>query len=260
VRWFEFGTFCPIFRAHGTRTTNQNEIWSYGSEAQKVLVAYDKLRYRLMPYIYSVAWKVTNEGYTMMRPLVMDFRPDVRAQNVGDEYLFGPAVLVAPVYEPGTATKHLYLPKAKWYDFWTGKMWDGGRTIDIAAPLGVMPLFVRGGSIVPLGPDIEFVSQKSADPIELRVYRGADGDFTLYEDQGDTYNYEHGTYSTIAFHWEETKQALTIGDRHGQFPGMLESRTFRVVFVGDNHGGGASPTEKVDKVVQFRGQQLTVTP
>jgi len=260
VRWFEFGTFCPIFRAHGTRTTNQNEIWSYGPEAQKVLVAYDKLRYRLMPYIYSVAWKVTNEGYTMMRPLVMDFRTDVRAQNIGDEYFFGPAVLVAPVTEPAAVTKHLYLPKAKWYDFWTGEVQDGGRSIDVPAPLGVMPLFVKGGSILPLGPDTEFASQKPADPIELRVYRGADGDFTLYEDQGDTYDYEHGAYSTIPFHWDETKQALTIGDRHGRFPGMLESRTFRVVFVGNNHGGGGLPTETADKTVRFTGQKLSVTP
>src|SRR5215472_13199445 len=260
VRWFEFGTFCPIFRAHGTRTTNQNEIWSYGPEAQKVLVAYDRLRYRLMPYIYSVAWKVTNDGYTMMRPLVMDFRTDVRAQNVGDEYLFGPAVLVAPVTEPAAATRHLYLPKAKWYDFWTGKVWDGGRSLDVYAPLGVMPLFVRSGSIVPLGPEIEFVSQKPADPIELRIYRGADGDFTLYEDQGDTYTYEHWTYSTIAFHWDEQKQELTIGDRHGHFPGMPASRTFRIVFVRDNHGVGGTASENVDRVVQFSGQQLTVKP
>jgi len=196
----------------------------------------------------------------MMRPLVMDFRTDVRVQNVGDEYLFGPAVLVAPVTEPAATTRHLYLPKAKWYDFWTGKAWDGGRSIDVAATLGIMPLFVRSGSIVPLGPDLEFASQKPADPIELRIYRGADGDFTLYEDQGDTYNYEHGTFSTIAFHWDEKKQALTIGDRHGQFPGMLESRTFRIVFVGDNHGVGGSASENVDKVVQFTGQQLTVKP
>lgn len=260
VRWFEFGTFCPIFRAHGTRTTNQNEIWSYGPEAQKILVAYDRLRYRLMPYIYSVAWKVTNDSYTMMRPLVMDFRTDVRAQNVGDEYLFGPALLVAPVTEPGAATRHLYLPNAKWYDFWTGKVWDGGRSLDVAAPLGVMPLFVRSGSILPLGPDLEFVSQKLADPIELRIYRGGDGDFTLYEDQGDTYDYEHGAYSTIAFHWDEQKQALTIGDRHGHFPGMPEWRTFRIVFVRDNHGVGGTGSENVDKVVPFTGQQLTVKP
>jgi len=265
VRWFEFGTFCPIFRAHGTRTTNQNEIWSYGPEAQRILVAYDRLRYRLMPYIYSVAWKVTSESYTMMRPLVMDFRTDVRAQNLGDEYLFGPAILVAPVTEPAAETKHLYLPalnapRAKWYDFWTGKVWDGGRSINVEAPLGTLPLFVRAGSIVPLGPDMEFVSQKPADPIELRIYRGADGDFTLYEDQGDTYNYEKGMHSTITFHWDETKQALTIGDRHGRFPGMLESRSFRLVFVGGNHGVGGSPTENADKIVQFTGKQVTVTP
>jgi alpha-D-xyloside xylohydrolase len=265
VRWFEFGAFCPIFRAHGTRATNQNEIWSYGPQAQEILVAYDRLRYRLMPYIYSVAWKVTRESYTIMRPLVMDFRTDLRAQNVGDEYLFGPAILVAPVTEPAATAKHLYLPHlslptAKWYDFWTGKVWNGGHSIDIQAPLGTLPLFVRSGSIVPLGPETEFTSQKPADPIELRVYRGADGDFTLYEDQGDTYNYEHGAYSTIAFHWDESRRVLTIGDRHGRFPGMLESRSFRIVFVEDNHGVGGSTTKKADKIVQFTGKQLTVTP
>jgi alpha-D-xyloside xylohydrolase len=260
VRWFEFGTFCPIFRAHGTRTTNQNEIWSYGAEAQKILTDYDRLRYRLMPYIYSTAWRVTSEGYTMMRPLVMDFRTDVRAQNIGDEYLFGPALLVAPVTEAGAATKHLYLPQAKWYDFWTGTVWQGGRTVDVSAPLGTLPLFVRAGSILALGPDLEYASEKSADPIELRVYRGADGDFTLYEDQGDTYAYEKGIHSTIAVHWDDAKQLLTIGDRRGQFPGMPESRTVRVVFVGDNHGARGAPAGHVDKIVIFSGKLLTVTP
>ena len=128
IRWFQFGTFCPIFRAHGTRTTNQNEIWSYGPDAQKTLTAYDNLRYRLMPYIYSLAWKTTSEGYTIMRPLVMDFREDTRAQNIGDQFLFGPAILVNPVTEPGAATRRLYLPNAKWYDFWTGAAIQGGRT------------------------------------------------------------------------------------------------------------------------------------
>lgn len=260
VRWFEFGAFCPIFRAHGTRTTNQNEIWSYGADAQKILTDYDRLRYRLMPYIYSTAWRVTSDGYTIMRPLVMDFRTDVRTQNVGDEYLFGPAVLVAPVTEQGATTRHLYLPQAKWYDFWSGKVWEGGRTMDAKAPLGTLPLFVRAGSIVPMGPDLEFAGENTADPIELRVYRGADGDFTLYEDQGDTYGYEKGIYSTIALHWSDKDQLLTIGDRRGQFRGMLPSRSFRVVFVRDNHGTGGVTTADADKIVKFSGKQLTVTP
>ncbi|HEV3036579.1 MAG TPA: glycoside hydrolase family 31 protein [Candidatus Angelobacter sp.] len=260
VRWFEFGAFSPVFRAHGTRTTNQNEIWSYGPEAQKILIAYDRLRYRLLPYIYSVAWKVTSEGYTLMRPLVMDFRTDLRAQNIGDEYLFGPAILVAPVTEPAAASRHLYLPEAKWYDFWTGETVNGHRTIDAAALLDKLPLFVRAGSIVPLGPDVEFAAQDLSGPIELRIYRGADGDFDLYEDQGDTYSYERGVYATIPLHWDDKNRVLTIDDRHGKFPGMQESRTFHVVFVGKDHGTGVNSTTNANKIVQYSGHRLNVSP
>jgi alpha-D-xyloside xylohydrolase len=259
VRWFQFGTFCPIFRAHGTRTTNQNEIWSYGRDAQKILTAYDQLRYRLMPYIYSLAWKTTNEGYTIMRPLVMDFREDVRAQNVGDQFLFGPAILVSPVTEPGAATRRLYLPNAKWYDFWTGAAVQGGRTLDAPSPIDRMPLYVRAGSILPLGPDVEYAAQKSADPVELRVYRGANGAFTLYEDENDTYNYEKGAYATIPFSWDEGAHTLTIGDRLGSYPGMLEKRTFRIVFVANDYGTGGGLTENAGKTVQYSGQKIAVT-
>ena len=260
VRWFEFGAFCPIFRAHGTRTTNQNEIWSYGPDAQKILTAYDKLRYRLMLYVYSTAWRVTHEGYTLMRPLVMDFRTDVRAQNIGDEYLFGPAILVAPVTEPGATQRRIYLPSAKWYDFWTGAAQDGGAAVDVAAPLDRMPLLVRAGSILPLGPDIEFAADKSNDPIELRVYRGADGDFALYEDENDTYDYEKGVFATIPLHWDDAKQTLTVGDRAGKFPGMPATRTFHIVFVHENHGVGGDLTASPDKTVQYAGKALTVAP
>lgn len=260
VRWFEFGAFCPIFRAHGTRTTNQNEIWSYGPDAQRILTNYDRLRYRLMPYIYSVAWMVTSQGYTMMRPLVMDFRTDVRAQNIGDQYLFGPSILVNPVTEPGASIRHLYLPKTKWYDFWTGVPLDGGRAIDTPAPIERLPLFVRAGSILPLGPDVEYASEKPADPIELRVYRGTDGSFTLYEDEGDAYNYERGIHSTIPIRWDDAKQVLSIGERTGAFPGMLESRVFRIVFVSERHGIGGGLTANADKVVRYAGHRIAVAP
>ncbi|MGC2528040.1 MAG: glycoside hydrolase family 31 protein [Candidatus Acidiferrum sp.] len=260
VRWFEFGAFCPIFRAHGTRTTNQNEVWSYGPDAQKILVAYDKLRYRLMPYIYSLAWKTTSEGYTIMRPLVMDFRDDVRAQNIGDQFLFGPAILVNPVTEPGATTRHLYLPNAKWYDFWTGAAIQGGRTLDVPTTLDRMPLYVRAGSILPLGPDVEYAAQKSADPIELRVYRGANGTFTLYEDENDTYDYEKGVYATIPFTWDDAANTLTIGERSGSFSGMLEKRTFRIVFVTENHGVAGGLTQNADKTVEYSGKKISVTP
>ena len=260
IRWFEFGAFCPIFRAHGTRTTNQNELWSYGPDAQKILVAYDQLRYRLMPYIYSLAWMTTNAGYTIMRPLVMDFREDVRAQNIGDQFLFGPAILVNPVTEPGVVTRRLYLPLAIWYDFWTGEQFLGGRAITAFASLERLPLFVRAGSILPLGPDVEFASQRAADPIELRVYPGANGSFTLYEDENDSYDYEHGAYATIPFSWDDFSHTLTIGDRSGSFPGMLQKRTFHVVFVRGNHGVGGALTASPDKTVEYSGKKITVAP
>ncbi|MGD0305586.1 MAG: TIM-barrel domain-containing protein [Candidatus Acidiferrales bacterium] len=259
LRWFEYGSFCPIFRAHGTRTTNQNEIWSYGPDAQKILTSYDRLRYRLLPYIYSLGWMTTDQSYTPMRALAMDFRTDVRAQNIGDEYLYGPAILVAPVTEPGATVRHLYLPKARWYDFWTGKAVDGGAAIDTAAPIERMPLFVRAGSIVPMGPDVQWASEKPADPIELRVYAGADGHFTLYEDENDTYNYEKGAFATIAFAWDDSSHTLTIGERKGNFPGMLAKRTFHVVFVGEGHGSGIDPAPTADKTVEYSGRQVSVS-
>ena len=260
VRWFEFGAFCPIFRAHGTRKTNQNEIWSYGPAMQRILTDYDRLRYRLMPYIYSQAWKVTSEGATIMRPLVMDFRTDVRAQNTGDEFLFGPSLLVSPVTEPGATVRHMYLPAATWYDFWSGGLIKGGQAIDAPAPLERLPLFVRAGAILPLGPEVQFAAEKPADPLEIRIYRGADGDFTLYEDENDNYNYEKGAFATIGFHWDDAKQSLAIGERKGTFPGMLKDRTFRVVFVRENHGAGEAVTETADKSVAYSGKAISVTP
>jgi alpha-D-xyloside xylohydrolase len=258
IRWFQYGTFTPILRVHGTRKTDQNELWSYGPEAQKILVSFDRLRYRMLPYIYSLAWKTTSESYTPMRPLVMDFRSDVRAQNIGDQFMYGPAFLVNPVTEPDATTRRLYLPQSKWYDFWTGSPVAGGTTIDASSPLDRLPLYIRAGSILPLGPDEEWSTEKPADPIELRIYPGVDADFTLYEDENDNYNYEKGAYATIALHWDESKQALTIGDRKGRFPGMLGSRTVRVVFVGENHGAGIDPEERPDKTVTYSGSQVVL--
>jgi alpha-D-xyloside xylohydrolase len=260
IRWFQYGTFNPILRVHGTRNPDENELWSYGADAQQILVNFDRLRYRMLPYIYSLAWKTTSEAYTPMRPLVMDFRSDVRAQNIGDQFMYGPAFLVSPVTEPSATTRQLYLPQAKWYDFWTGSSLDGGVVTNAPAPLDKLPLFVRAGSIVTLGPDEEWATQKPADPVELRIYRGADGNFTLYEDENDNYNYEKGTYATIPLHWDEHAQTLSIGARTGNFPGMLDSRTFNVVFVGNDHGTGVNPPQTPDRVVHYSGQALTVTP
>jgi alpha-D-xyloside xylohydrolase len=259
IRWFEFGTFSPIFRVHGTRTTDQNELWSYGAEAQKILTTFDRLRYKLMPYIYSVAWKVTNENYTMMRPLVMDFRGDARAKNIGDQFMFGPAIMAVPVTEPGAVSRHVYLPAATWYDFWTGKSIKGEQAVEASTPIDRIPLFVRAGSIVPLGPELQFASEKPADPIELRIFPGADGDFTLYEDENDNYDYEKGSFATIPFHWDDARQTLTIGNRKGSFPGMLQSRSFRVVLVSEKHGSGMETSNEVDRVVQYRGEVVKVS-
>ncbi len=260
IRWFEFGAFCPIFRVHGTRSNDQNELWSYGPDAQSILTSFDRLRYRLMPYIYSTAWRVTSASYTPMRPLAMDFRNDPVALNIGDQFLFGPSILVSPVTEPAAKTRRLYLPKAMWYDFWSGQMQNGGQRIEASAPLQRIPLYVPAGSIIPLGPDLQYAAEKPADPIELRVYRGANGDFTLYEDENDTYDYEKGVYATIPIHWDDASQTLSIGERKGKFPGMLESRTFQIVFVSEAHGIGIDVTSQPDKTVQYSGHAVSVKP
>jgi len=253
VRWFQFGAFSPIFRVHGTRNPSQNELWSYGADAQKILVDYDTLRYRLMPYIYSQAWQVTSNHGTLMRPLVMDWRNDMEAQNTGDEYLFGPSILVSPVTIQGATSRTVYLPKALWYDFWTGEKVDGGKRIQADAPLNKLPLYVRAGSIVPMGPAMEWSTEKPADLIELRIYTGADGDFTLYEDQNDGYAYEKGVHATIAMHWDDAAKTLTIGARQGSFPGMLPQRTFRIVLVTKNRGVAIGETVTEDKTVTYMG-------
>jgi alpha-D-xyloside xylohydrolase len=256
ARWFEFGTFCPIFRTHGHRP--HNEIWTY-DKVEPTLVRYDKLRYRLMPYIYSLAWKVTSEDYTIQRPLVMDWRSDEKTWNIGDQFMFGPAILVNPVLEAGAVRRSLYLPESSaWYDFWTGESTQGGKKIDAEAPIDRMPLYVRAGSILPLGPHIEYSDQNPTGPIELRIYRGADGIFDLYEDAGDGYDYERGQHSIIPMRWDDRSSTLTIGNREGTFPGMIEKRTFRVVVVGKSHGVGEEVTNKVDKEASYDGKELRI--
>jgi alpha-D-xyloside xylohydrolase len=260
IRWFQYGAFCPIFRVHGTRVPNENELWSYGPEAQTILTNFDRLRYRLMPYIYSNAWKVTSEQFTPMRPLVMDFADDTRVRNIGDQFMFGRSLLVNPVTEQGATTRHLYLPKTNWVDFWTGETLNGGSYIDAPAPLSSLPLYVRAGSILPMGPELQYASEKPADPIELRVYSGADADYTIYEDEGDSYRYEKGAYATIPIHWNNQTQTLTIGARKGSFAGMLTKRTFQVVLVKAGHGTGIGSTSLPDRTVMYDGNALTIRP
>lgn len=257
VRWFEYGTFCPIFRTHGARKAN--ELWSYGPQAQAILTKYDNLRYRLLPYIYSLAWKVTSEGYTPMRALAMDFPADPKALEVADEFTFGPALLVDPITEAGTRTRSVYLPGGSiWYDFWTGAILKGGQTVSAAAPLDTIPLHVRAGSIVPMGPGLQYSGEKPAEPIELRVYRGADGTFTLYEDDGESYDYEKGAHATIPFRWSDASQTLTIGASTGTFPGTLRERTLNVVLVGRDHGVGEKPIGSADRVVRYKGEAVSI--
>ncbi len=256
ARWFEYGTFCPIFRTHGHRP--QNEIWAF-DKVEPILIHYDKLRYRLMPYIYSLAWRATDEDYTIQRPLVMDWRTDLRVRDIGDQFMFGPALLVNPVLQADATRRNLYLPDAPaWYDFWTGESKRGNREIDADAPLDRIPLYVRAGSILPLGPEIEYADEKPAGPIELRIYPGADGEFNLYQDSGDSYDYEHGAHSVIPVHWSESSRTLTIGQRQGEYPGMPASVEMKVVLVSAGHGTGLEPTANPDKLVVYNGRSISV--
>jgi alpha-D-xyloside xylohydrolase len=412
IRWVQFSAFSPFLRIHGWQSNT--EIWNYLPKAQEVVVAYDNFRHRMLPYSYSVASRVTHEGYTIMRPLVMDFRADPKAKLVSDEFMYGPSFLVAPVTEPdpniaaaktvpipsanltdkngasgaltgsyyvgqnfdqfafarrdsvldfnwtdtppapsiphdhysvrwqgsiltkdageytfqlsgndgmrlfvnnqliiedwnsrstltksaqiklpahtqvpvtieyyqdttdavlslqwappadssaGAATRLVYLPAgADWYDFWTGQKFSGGQTVPTAAPIEHIPLYVRAGSIVPLGPEVQYAGEKPADPIELRVYPGADGKTTLYEDEGDNYNYERGIYAEIPFTWSDSTHTLTVGARRGQFPGMLTSRNFEITYVAPGHGTGMDAPDKPDKRQTYNGASITVQP
>jgi alpha-D-xyloside xylohydrolase len=412
ARMFQFGAFCPIFRAHGSETPR--EIWEFG-EFTESMIKIDHLRYRLLPYIYSLAWKVTNGGYTIMRGLPMDFTKDEKTYSIDDQFMFGPAIMVCPVTQymihrppehsvlvtpdhfktkdgkPGIRAKYyrdpefknlsheqvepdinhlwytgrpdcmtdsafsvrwegklvplqtgkyqfhlksydakrifldekelpivytsveqytdfvnletgreydfilemqnrstgaakmklywktpgifkkektveerkkirnVYLPAgSNWVDFWTGKTLFGGYKIVADAPISKIPLFIKEGSIIPMGPFIQYADEKEADPIELRIYPGDDAKFILYEDENDNYNYEKGIYATISFHWDDTKQELTIGGRKGSFPGMLEKRTLKIVLVRDSHGNGIEVTKDPDKVILYEGKKLTV--
>jgi len=266
TRWFQFGAFSPIFRIHGK---GERALFSdnWDAKTKDILLKYDNLRYRLLPYIYSLAWKVTNEGYTIMRSLAFDFPNDASIKSIPDQYMFGPAFLVNPVTErmyslPGDKdlrkTRKVYLPKsADWYDFWTGKLIQGGQTVDAAAPIETIPLYIKAGSIVPMGPYLQYATEKAADPIEIRVYTGANAEFVLYEDENDTYNYEQGKYSTIGMNWDEAEKTLTIMERKGNFPGMLENRTFKIVWVNSKNGNGFEPSKQAI-AVHYSGKETKI--
>ncbi len=413
VRWYQFGAFCPIFRSHGTGYPREPwEFGDIGSQNYEAILKYDNLRYRLLPYIYSCAWKVTHEGYTLMRGLPMDFPNDSRSLRTDNEFMFGPSMLVCPVtkemyhktkkledfipaenlyndkgengnlnlvfykgkdqkariaetpmveialgwsgqipeaakksdytavwtgsfktlakgkyqfvvncnsqvklwvdnkllissddtlqkrnaaeiildsskfhsiklenyqFRPGAGNIKLewitpgvspdknpgmiscYLPPVEsWYDFWTGEKCAGALKIDRKTPIDLMPLYVKSGSIIPMGPFLQYSAEKPADPIELRIYTGEDGNFNLYEDEGDSYNYENGVYSIIPISWNEKNATLTIGKRQGEFPEMLKERTFRIVWVRENQGNGLSITGKSDETVSYQGELIKI--
>ena len=282
VRWMQYGLFCPVFRSHGADAPR--EIWQFGKKGEPVYDAIEKmirLRYRFIPYLYSTAWQVTSANESYLRPLFSDFAADRRVWDVADEFMFGHSILAAPVVEAQytqeriiredamtgwdkkevkpesenttvnwseTKTASKYLPKgALWYDFWTNKTYKGGQTVTLQTSLDRVPMFVRAGSILPLGPEMQYVGEKAWDHLEIRIYPGADGSFTLYEDEGDNYNYEKGVYATIPFTWNDKTSSLTIGSRQGSYPGMLASRQFTFVL-----------PDGTSKNVSYNGESLTI--
>jgi len=256
TRWYQWGAFSPIFRMHGYQT--ETEPWKYGQTVEDNMRKMLNLRYRLLPYIYSEAWQVTKNGSTMMRALVMDFNGDADAVKQPYEYMFGKAFLVAPMTEAGKTQRDVYLPKSSdWYDFWTGQRIKGGQTVKAEAPLDRIPLFIKAGSIVPMGPVVQSSGEKTAEPIEIRVYEGANGEFTLYEDEGDNYNYEKGKFSSITFKWDDKTKKITIGERVGNFEGMLANREFKLVVVGEGNGVGTNESQPL-KLVKYNGKKLAV--
>jgi len=282
IRWMQYGLFCPVFRSHGADAPR--EIWQFGQKGDVVYDAIEqqiRLRYRLIPYLYSTAWQVTSNNASYLRPLFSDFAHDRKVWDMTDEFLFGQNILAAPILDPQyteeqiiredamtgwdkkdvtvensvmkidwtqpkTATK--YLPKGTdWYDFWTNQRLKGGQTVTLQTTIDHVPMFVRAGSILPLGPEMQYVGEKPWDNLELRVYPGADATFTLYEDEGDNYNYEQGLYTTIEMRWNDRTRMLTIGERQGQYPGMLNARKFTLVL-----------PDGTAKTVDYSGQLLNI--
>lgn len=260
LRWFQFGAFSPLFRSHGQFP--YREIWNIapeGSDIYNSMVWYTKLRYRLLPYIYTLAGDTWHKDGTIMRALVQDFPADPKVKDLGTQYLFGPSILVAPVYTQGATTKEVYLPAgANWVDFYTGEKRPGGQAVTVEAPLTRIPLFVREGSIIPTGAALQSTADKDDGTLLINVYAGADGTFELYEDEGTTYGYEQGKFSRIPFTWNQAAGTLTIGTRQGSFPGMIEKRTIQVRWIDGKNDKAADFGVKGDKSVVYEGKELLV--
>ncbi len=256
IRWFEFGVFCPIFRIHGYQS--KTEMWNYGTDVEKILTEYDELRYRLMPYIYSNAWAVTNQGATVMQALPFVYPNDVSVREVADEFMFGDALLVNPVTQKSATTRTVVLPAGEnWIDFWTGKAYRGDQMITADAALDKIPILVKEGSIVPMGPVVQSTADMK-DTLQIRIYAGKDADFQLYEDAGDGYAYENGARATIQMHWNDRRKTFSIGDRAGNFRGMPQKHVFHIVLVRQGHGIGLSSDSETDRTITYAGHQMSV--
>jgi alpha-D-xyloside xylohydrolase len=256
TRWFQWSTFNTIFRMHGYQT--ETEPWKFGDMVMNNMRSMMDLRYRLMPYIYSEGWQISKNGSTMTRPMVMDFNNDPAAIAQSYQYMFGKSFLVAPITKPGIIEWSVYLPKStKWYDFWTGKKFTGGQTVKTDAPQDRIPVFVKAGAIVPMGKFLQYTSEKPMDTLEIRIYPGADGHFTLYSDEGDNYNYEKGKYTEISFKWNEQQQILIIDKQHGSYGGALKKHVFNIVWVNESKGYGTAITPKA-KLVVYKGEKMIV--
>ena len=269
VRWMQYGLFCPVFRSHGADAPR--EIYQFGKRGEPIFDAIEsqiQLRYRLLPYIYSTAWQVTSQGGSYLRALVYDFADDRRVWDLPDEFMFGRSILAAPITSPqytqeqvvredamtgwdkkealteergevdftARKTATVYLPKGTdWFDFFSGQRYRGGQDVNIETRIDRAPMFARAGSIFPIAPVMQYAAERPWDDLDIMIFPGADATFTLYEDEGDNYNYERGAYSTITMHWDDASKTLTIGDRQGEFPGMLKKRKFRGYLVGNDH-------------------------
>jgi alpha-D-xyloside xylohydrolase len=259
ARWYQFGAFCPLYRSHGQFP--YREIWNIAPEghpAYQSMVYYTRLRYRMMPYIYSLAGMTHFNDYTIMRALVMDFGKDKNVLDISDQFMFGPALMACPVYTYKARQRKVYFPDGNgWYDFYTGKHITGGQTLTVDAPYEQIPLYVRSGAILPYGPDLQYTDEKTASEIILYVYTGQDGAFTLYEDENENYNYEKGQYSMIPFKYDEATRSLTIGKRQGEFSGMLKERTFRIVTVSPTQMQAFDP-DASGKTITYNGGKQTI--
>ena len=260
TRWYQFGAFVPLFRAHGQFPYREiYNISNPGDPAFESMLFYDKLRYRLLPYAYTLAGMTYHKHYTIMRGLLMDFINDTAVTNIGDQFMFGPSLLINPVYTFKAKSRKVYLPTGQgWFDLYSGKYMEGGQYITADAPYERMPVYVKEGSIIPFGPEIQYTDEKKPDPVLLFVYAGRDASFTLYEDEGINYNYEKGKFSEIPITYSESKKELTIGNRRGSFDGMLKNRLFQIVMISQGKPGPLDFDIRAGKEVKYSGKEVTV--